>query len=88
MKTKKVEYLCSDDGVTLMMRGCHTADQVINAAITQSEIDEDDRQRWEDNDHFEVAYFKAVPRDGYGTYYYRSNEGVRGAFIATVLMLL
>ena len=88
MRTETVEYLRSDDGVTLMMRGCHTADQVINTAISSGEIEEEDRQRWEDNDHFEVAYFKAVPRDGYGTYYYRSSEGVRGAFIATVLMLL
>ncbi|MDM9281837.1 hypothetical protein QU814_01290 [Providencia rettgeri] len=88
MTAKTVEYLRSDDGVTLMMRGCHTVDQVINAAINQSEIDEDDRQRWENNDHFEVAYFKAVPRNGYGAYYYRSSESVRGAFIATVLMLL
>lgn len=88
MKTETVEYLRSDDGSTLMMRGRHSADEVINVAINSGEIEEEDRLRWEDNDHFDVAYFKAVPRDGYGTYYYRSNEGVRGAFIATVLMLL
>lgn len=87
MKTEIVELLKSDDSKTLMMRGEHTAVEVIDAAIKSEEIEEEDRQRWEKCDQFDVGYFKAVPRDGYSTYYYPSNKSVKGAFLATVLMV-
>ncbi len=87
MKTETCELLKSDDQMTLMMRGEHTALKVIDTAIKLGEIEEEDRQWWGNYDGFEVGYFKAVPRGGYSTYYYPSNKGVKGAFLATTLVI-
>ncbi|MEX9770828.1 hypothetical protein WEU31_13995 [Morganella morganii] len=87
MKTETCELLKSDDQITLMMRGEHTALKVIGTAIKSGEIEEEDRQRWGNCDRFDVGYFKAVPRDGYSTYYYPSNKDVKGAFLATTLTI-
>lgn len=83
----KVEFLKSNDVKTLMMRGAHSKVEVINAAIEAGEIEEEERDSWEKCDKFESGYFKAVPRDGYSTYYYPSNQNVKGAFLATTLMI-
>lgn len=80
MKTGVCELLNSDNCMMLMMRGEHTALQVIDAAIKSEEIEEGERQRWGNYDGFEVGYFKAVPRGGYSTYYYPSNKGVKVRF--------
>ncbi|GAA0334830.1 hypothetical protein L9H26_04035 [Morganella psychrotolerans] len=85
MKKEIVEFLKTDDTKTLMMRGEHTVGEVIDAAIKSEEIEEEDRQQWEKHDRFDVGYFKAVPRDGYSTYYYPSNKDVKGSFLATTL---
>lgn len=87
MKSETCELLKSNDQMTLMMRGEHTALKVIDTAIKSGEIEEEDRQRWENYDRFDVGYFKAVPLDGYSTYYYSSNKGVKGAFLATTLVI-
>lgn len=83
----KVEFLKCNDVKTLMMRGTHSKAEVINAAIESGEIEEEERDKWEKCDQFESGYFKAVPRDGYSTYYYPSNQSVKGAFLATTLMI-
>ncbi|MEM8082580.1 hypothetical protein Q4R24_00300 [Morganella morganii] len=87
MKSETCELLKSNDQMTLMMRGEHTALKVIDTAIKSGEIEEEDRRRWENHDRFDVGYFKAVPLDGYSTYYYSSNKGVKGAFLATTLVI-
>lgn len=87
MKSETCELLKSGDHMTLIMRGEHTALKVIDTAIKSGEIEEEDRQRWENHDRFDVGYFKAVPLDGYSTYYYSSNKGVKGAFLATTLVI-
>ncbi|MEM8370533.1 hypothetical protein Q4R87_18070 [Morganella morganii] len=87
MKSETCELLKSNDQMTLMMRGEHTALKVIDTAIKSGEIEEEDRQRWENHDRFDVGYFKAVPLDGYFKYYYSSNKGVKGAFLATTLVI-
>lgn len=87
MKTETCELLKSDDQMTLMMRGEHTALKVIDTAIKSGEIEEEDRQWWESHNRFDIGYFKAVPRDGYSTYFYPSNKDVKGAFLATTLVI-
>lgn len=83
-----VQLLKSDDCVTLMARGTHSKEEVIAEAIAQEEIDADDRERFEKADFCRDKWFKAVPREGYSTYYYESREGVRGAFKATCIQYL
>ncbi|MEM8377848.1 hypothetical protein Q4R82_18635 [Morganella morganii] len=87
MKSETCELLKSNDQMTLMMRGEHTALKVIDTAIKSGEIEEEDRQRWENHDRFDVGYFKAVPLDGYSTYYYSSNKGVKGDFFSTTFWI-
>ena len=80
-----VQLLKSDDCVTLMARGVHSKEEVIDEAIAQEEIDVDERERFEKAEFSNARWFKAVPRQGYSTYYYESREGVRGAFKATCI---
>lgn len=90
METVKfaVQLLKSDDCVTLMARGEVSKAELIEEAIRQGEIDGDDRERFEKAEFCANKWMKAVPRDGYSTYYYESREGVRGAFKATCLQYL
>ncbi|HHT0065009.1 TPA: hypothetical protein ACTW2E_001997 [Raoultella planticola] len=83
-----VQLLKSDDCVTLMGRGEVGKEELIEEAIRQGEIDADDRERFEKAEFCANKWMKAVPRDGYSTYYYESHEGVRGAFKATCLQYL
>ncbi|WP_414667401.1 hypothetical protein [Escherichia coli] len=83
-----VQLLKSDDCVTLMARGEVGKSELINEAILQGEIEEDDRERFEKAEFCAHKWMKAVPREGYSTYYYESREGVRGAFKATCLQYL
>lgn len=83
-----VQLLKSDDCVTLMARGEVSKAELIEEAIRQGEIDADDRERFEKAEFCANKWMKAVPRDGYSTYYYESREGVRGAFKATCLQYL
>lgn len=83
-----VQLLKSDDCVTLMARGEVSKAELIEEAIRQGEIDGDDRERFERAEFCAHKWMKAVPREGYSTYYYESREGVRGAFKATCLQYL
>ncbi len=83
-----VQLLKSDDYVTLMAHGEVGKSELIEEAIRQGEIDEDDRERFEKAEFCAHKWLKAVPRQGYSTYYYESREGVRGAFKATCLQYL
>lgn len=83
-----VQLLKSDDCVTLMARGEVGKSELINEAILQGEIEEDDRERFEKAEFCAHKWMKAVPREGYSTYYCESREGVRGAFKATCLQYL
>lgn len=83
-----VQLLKSDDCVTLMARGEVGKSELINEAVLQGEIEEDDRERFEKAEFCAHKWMKAVPREGYSTYYYESREGVRGAFKATCLQYL
>ena len=87
METVKfaVQLLKSDDCVTLMGRGEVSKEELIEEAIRQGEIDADDLERFEKAEFCANKWMKAVPREGYSTYYYESREGVRGAFKATCL---
>ncbi|HFQ7019193.1 hypothetical protein PO650_05260 [Klebsiella pneumoniae] len=90
METVKfaVQLLKSDDCVTLMGRGEVSKEELIEEAIRQGEIDADDRERFEKAEFCASKWMKAVPREGYSTYYYESRESVRGAFKATCLQYL
>lgn len=90
METVKfaVQLLKSDDCVTLMGRGEVSKEELIEEAIRQGEIDADDRECFEKAEFCANKWMKAVPREGYSTYYYESSEGVRGAFKATCLQYL
>lgn len=83
-----VHLLKSDDCVTLMVKAEVSKAELINEAIRQGEIDEDERERFGKAEFCAHKWLKAVPRDGYSTYYYESREGVRGAFKATCLQYL
>ncbi|EPO5351317.1 hypothetical protein ACUB1S_005822, partial [Klebsiella michiganensis] len=83
-----VQLLKSDDCVTLMARGEVSKEKLIEEAIRQGEIDADDRERFEKAEFCANKWMKAVPREGYSTYYYESRESVRGAFKATCLQYL
>ncbi|NBM04512.1 hypothetical protein [Proteus sp. G2671] len=85
MKSSNILSLRNDDVKTLLMKGKHTASEVINSAIEAGEIDESDRQFWEEYDNVDVCYFKAVPKPGYSAYYHESSKGVKGAFLATAI---
>lgn len=90
METVKfaVQLLKSDDCVTLMARGEVSKAELIEEAILQGEIDSDERERFEKAEFCAYKWMKAVPSEGYSTYYYESREGVRGAFKATCLQYL
>ncbi|MBW7684636.1 hypothetical protein K1J23_16685 [Enterobacter hormaechei] len=83
-----VQVLKSDECVTLMAHAEVSKEELIAEAIRQGEVDEDERERWEKAEFCAHKWMKAVPRDGYSTYYYESREGVRGAFKATCLQYL
>ncbi|HEJ0092790.1 TPA: hypothetical protein SLO54_001096 [Citrobacter freundii] len=83
-----VQLLKSDECVTLMAHAEVSKDELIEEAILQGEIEEDDRERFDKAEFCANKWMKAVPRAGYSTYYYESREGVRGAFKATCLQYL
>lgn len=83
-----VQLLKSDECITLMAHAEVSKAELIDEAIRQGEIDEDDRERFNKAEFCAHKWMKAVPRDGYSTYYYESREGVRGAFKATCLQCL
>lgn len=83
-----IVLLETEDSLVLMMRGEHAKETVINSAIAANEISENDRATWEACDDMNVSYYKAVPKAGYATYYYPSDQAVKGAFLATSLVLL
>ena len=83
-----VQLFKSDDCVTLMGRGEVSKEELIEEAIRQGEIDADGRERFEKAEFCANKWMKAVPREGYSTYYYESRESVRGAFKATCLQYL
>lgn len=83
-----VQLLKSDDCVTLMARGEVSKAELIEEAIRQGEIEEDDRERFEKAEYCAHKWLKATPREGYSNYYYESHEGVRGAFKATCIQYL
>jgi|GEM_PF-2113765 hypothetical protein len=83
-----VQLLKSDDCVTLMARGEVSKAELIAEAIRQGEIEEDERERFEKAEFCSQKWLKATPREGYSTYYYESNESVRGAFKATCIQYL
>jgi len=84
----QVQLLKSDDCVTLMAKAEVSKANLIDEAIRQGEIDEDDRERFEKAEFYAQKWMKAVPREGFSTYYCESREGVRGAFKATCLQYL
>ncbi|MTC74199.1 hypothetical protein GKR75_07970 [Providencia sp. wls1919] len=81
-----IELLCSNNCYTLMMRGEHSKETVVNSAIAVNEIEDSEREAWMNCDEFHSKYYKVVPRDGYYIYYYESKEDVKGAFLATCLI--
>lgn len=83
----EVQYLISDDCVTLMAKGEHSKEAVIAAAISQEEIDADGAPKFEAGIH-KIEWYHTTPRDGYKAWYSESKEGVRGAFRATVVYYL
>ncbi len=87
MKKQTVDLLNSNDETILMMRGRQTKEQVIDTAIKENIICESDKSEWVNCDRVYVCYYKAVPRDGYSAYYYPSNKDVKGAFLATALII-
>ena len=87
MKHPSILSIRNDSVKTLLMKGEHTASEVINTAFETGEIDENDRQFWEKYDDVKICYFKAVPKSGYSAYYHESSKGVRGAFLATAVMV-
>jgi hypothetical protein len=84
VKDITVDLLKSDDTKTLMARGEHSKEKIISAAIESGEIDESEAETFMAG-HYDFGWFKAVPRDGYSTWYYPSREGVRGAFQASTI---
>ena len=87
MNEWNVVLLETEDSLVLMMRGEHTKETVINSAIAANEIAESDRVTWLACEDINVGYYKAVPREGYATYYYPVSQDVKGAFLATSLVL-
>ncbi|HCB1811312.1 TPA: hypothetical protein MYQ56_000903 [Citrobacter braakii] len=83
-----VQLLKRDECVTLMAHAEVSKDELIDEAIRQGEIEEDERERFDKAEFCANKWMKAVPRAGYSTYYYESREGVRGAFKATCLQYL
>lgn len=83
-----VQLLKSDDCVTLMAHCEVSKAELIEEAIRQGEIEEGDRERFENAEFCAHKWLKAVPREGFSTYYYESREGTRGAFKATCLQYL
>lgn len=87
MNEWNVVLLETEDSLVLMMRGEHTKETVINSAIAANEISQSDRETWLACEDINVGYYKAVPREGYATYYYPVSQDVKGAFMATSLVL-
>lgn len=87
MNEWNVVLLETEDSLVLMMRGEHTKETVINSAIAANEVSESDRATWLACEDINVGYYKAVPKAGYGIYYYPSSQGIQGAFLATSLVL-
>lgn len=88
-ETTKIELqlLKSDDCNTLMVRGEHSKEEIISAAVEQGEIDPDDAEKYAAGNH-EINWYHTTPRDGYRAWYSPSKEGVRGSFKATVVYIL
>ncbi|SUC01486.1 hypothetical protein [Proteus penneri] len=87
MRHPSIIQISNDSIRTLLMKGKHTASEVINVAFETGEIDENDRKFWEKYDDVKICYFKAAPKPGYSSYYHESSKGVRGAFLATAVMV-
>lgn len=87
MNELNVVLLETEDSVLLMMRGEHSKETVINSAIAANEIFESDRITWLACEDMNVGYYKVVPSEGDTTYYYPSSQDVKGAFLATCLIV-
>ena len=87
MKHPSIIQISNDSIQTLLMKGEHTASEVINSAIESGEIDKSDRKFWEKYDKVDICYFKAVPKPGYSAYYHESSKDIKGAFLATAVMV-
>lgn len=83
----EVQLIKSDDTKTLMARGEHDMESIIDAAIAADEIDESYRDDYLNGTHL-VTWMRATPRDGYSTWYYEAKEASRGAFKASLVTIL
>lgn len=82
-----VERSASDDARFLVMRGDYTAQQILDAAITAGEIEDDDREEWSHARYFQTWY-KTSPlggQDGYSRWNHPRETPCRGAYFASVL---
>lgn len=81
-----IKLIYNDDYVTLMAKGVHSAEEMVNAAIEANEIEIESKQRYLKGE-YSLTYMRATPRKGY-EYYYNTTDGPgRGAFKVSLITL-
>ncbi|HBB9211327.1 TPA: hypothetical protein JRS25_004101 [Escherichia coli] len=85
IKSYKVDYFVNDYNKSIACKGDLDRIGLVSIALIGGVIDDDDIEYWLTTGILESDYFKAVPMQYGGVWYYPSTQSVKGASLMTFI---
>lgn len=87
IKSYKADYFVNDYNKSISCKGYFERIGLVSIALMSGVIGDDDVEYWLTTGSHHSGYFKAVPMQHGGTWYYPSKEGVKGASLMTFIIV-